>query len=481
MVRPEGRQPRPHPALSPAGHEPNPRRLTRRAARDIYLPSPSKDVSDESVDSIVEGSTEASPRGPEDEPVDSFLEVSLGLSASSLPETSDRARQAYEAIGRPLAGTTVVHVLGTNGKGSTAGFLADALAADDVDAGIFSEPHVAGSDRLSGIRVDGDPIPAPAYRRIAREIADAAPVEPSIREVETLVAAAYLDECNVDVAVIEAVISSGADVTAALDTDLVAVTTVGVDHTDVLGDTRDAVAAAMADAIPSGGTVVSGGGGEPGRVIRAAAVERDASFVHPLAPVTGVTAGDGLGLRITYRDHEIASGAVGHYQVGNVRVGATAAERLGVTEGAIVEAIRAFGRPGRMETVAAAPRTVVDGAHNPHAFRALAATVAPIDAPVTAVVGVLDKKNWAEMATIVPEFADDVIVTAPSGANPHDDAPAPPEAVAAAIPAPTAVVRDPVAATRRARGRTPDDGLVLVVGSFYVVAPVRAAFIDGGA
>jgi dihydrofolate synthase / folylpolyglutamate synthase len=148
----------------------------------------------------------------------------------------ERIRELLARLGDPQRAYRAVHVVGTNGKSTATRTVAAMLAADGLSVGAYTSPHVAGWHE----RLDTDP--AGFERAVERVRADAEAV--GATQFETLTAAALADFAarEVDAAVVEAGLGGRLDATNVLDAEVVLLTNVGLEHTDVLGDTREAIA-----------------------------------------------------------------------------------------------------------------------------------------------------------------------------------------------------------------------------------------------
>jgi dihydrofolate synthase / folylpolyglutamate synthase len=150
----------------------------------------------------------------------------------------ERMRELLEALGDPQDAYPAIHVVGTNGKSTATVTIEQLLLADGLSVGSTISPHVAGwSER---IRVDGRE--ADFEAAVARVRAAAEELEATQFEVVTAAALAAFADAKVDVAVVEAGLGGRHDATNVLRTRVVLLTNVGLEHTDVLGDTLEAIA-----------------------------------------------------------------------------------------------------------------------------------------------------------------------------------------------------------------------------------------------
>lgn len=164
----------------------------------------------------------------------------------------ESTRALCDALGNPEKKFRSIHVVGTNGKGSTSYYLAGVLQAHGLKTGLYVSPHLVSLRER--IRIDDVPIPAEDLDRLllkvkaaadsvsaGRVAAGASPVEPTFFEVLTLVAFLYYAEQKIDVAVLEAGMGGRLDSTAVAGGEIAVVTSIGLEHTEVLGPTESAI------------------------------------------------------------------------------------------------------------------------------------------------------------------------------------------------------------------------------------------------
>ena len=151
-------------------------------------------------------------------------------------------RKLCEVLGNPQKKFKTIHVVGTNGKGSTSYYLAGVLQAHGVKTGLYTSPHLV--NMRERIRVNDLPIDDESLDRLIMQVkaaAEKAQVEPTFFEVLTIVAFLYYAEQSIDVAVLEAGMGGRLDSTAVADGELIVLTSIGLEHTEVLGSTECAI------------------------------------------------------------------------------------------------------------------------------------------------------------------------------------------------------------------------------------------------
>ncbi len=188
-----------------------------------------------------------------------FNQVSMfqNVGAGAYKPGLDRVLALSEAFGNPHRELKTIHIAGTNGKGSTASQIAAVLSASVFKTGLFTSPHLV--DFRERIRVNGEMIPEEAVVDfIDRFRAGYANIEPSFFELTTVMAFEWFRRCGVDIAVIETGLGGRLDSTNIIKPLVSVITNISLDHTALLGDTPEAIAAEKAGIIKPGVPVVVG-------------------------------------------------------------------------------------------------------------------------------------------------------------------------------------------------------------------------------
>ncbi|EYB69380.1 bifunctional folylpolyglutamate synthase/ dihydrofolate synthase [Deinococcus phoenicis] len=357
------------------------------------------------------------------------------------------ARALLDRLGAPDARFSSIRVVGTNGKGSTCAMLEAGLLASGVRVGRFTSPHLQRYEER--VRVNGEELD-PARTAAFVEWAKAQTPEAAFFDLTLALACQVFAEDGVEVAVMEAGVGGVSDATQALTrVEAVALTNVGLDHVSTLGPTLRDIALDKARAARPGVPLLSTAtAAEALEVVRGVAAETHAPLFTP---------GTHPALFALSRPPALA----GTHQQANAALAAATLRTLGY--GAGVEAALQATHPARLERFEVGGKTVwLDGAHNPHATRALAASVPRAD---VLLFGNLARKDTA--ATLAPllEVAPVRVFTAPS------DLATPPEELAAQFGGQS--VPPPAEALARALALTPPGGTLLVTGSLYLAGTLR--------
>ncbi len=340
-----------------------------------------------------------------------------------------RMKQLLAALGDPQRSFPAIHVVGTNGKTTTTRLAEALLAGEGLAVGAYTSPHVLGwAER---IRARGDQVDLEAALERVRAAAEAA----GATQFEVLTAAALAEFAaqEVDVAVIEAGLGGRLDATNVLGARLIVLTNVGLEHTEVLGETREQIAAEKLAVTSPGATVILG---EP---------EWEASS------------------RAAGAESVVFAGAT------NLALALAAAETF---LGRQVDPSPAEGLeiPGRVERVSEAPLEIWDGAHNLAGVGWLLARLP--SRRYVVVASILEDKGVDGMLAALSALGDTFVATASS--NPRA---LPADALAekaGTFFAQVSSIPEPDRAVASAREASGEDGAILVTGSLYLLADLAS-------
>jgi dihydrofolate synthase/folylpolyglutamate synthase len=412
--------------------------------------------------------------------------VNLEATAGQIHGLSlDHVRQLVGVLGDPQTAYPVIHVTGTNGKGSTARIVSAQLVEHGLSVGTYSSPHLQKvNERLAW---NGEPISDEAFAALVTEVAELSPlagVEPSYFELLTAAALLWFAEIAVDVAVLEVGLLGRFDATNVADADVAVITNVGFDHTDGHGDWRQRIASEKAGIVKPGSFLVVG---EPDPTLQAtflAEGPREAwvwGTDIDVAEERSALGGQVVSVRTPLGSlDDLFVPLYGSHQARNVACALAAVEAF-FGRALDVETARAglaaVTVPGRFEVVHHQPLVILDGAHNPDGARAAARTLAEgFDVPGrrVLVVGLLAPHDpRAVLEALDARRADLLVACAPD--SPRAISPDEIAAVARSMPVMAEVVADVGAAVERALAVSTDDDVVLITGSLYVVGAARTA------
>ena len=403
-----------------------------------------------------------------------------GLSLGSM-------RELMAVLGDPHESFRVIHVTGTNGKGSTTRFASALLAGTGLSVGTYTSPNLTRVNER--IAYDGVMISDLDLARVLTLLSEVEPLlehRASRFELLTAAAFAWFAEIGVEVAVVEVGLLGRFDATNVVTADVAVVTNIGKDHTDGAPGWEQLVASEKAGIIKPDSRVVLGPELDDLRSI----FDREPSaatyqFGREFDLDANLVAVGGRAISLTTPWSQLEDVHLpfhGAHQGENLAMAVMAVEAFfdRPIDGDLVDqALDAVELPGRFEIVGRAPTVVLDGAHNPHGARAAKATLDEEFARLGSwvlVFGMLAGKDPVEMLEAIgAEDFDAVIVTQPrwSRALPADEL----AAAATSMGLVVEVVPDVIEAFVRARAVTNDDDLVLVAGSLYLVGELRSAVI----
>ncbi len=322
-------------------------------------------------------------------------------------------RELLDQLKRPQDSFLAVHVAGTNGKGSVCAMLASAIQSAGLRVGLYTSPHLRKFNErvvVNGAAIADEELVdlmAVVEAGVAAAMAAKGMRDVTFFEFTTALAFEHFRRCGVQLAVIETGMGGRLDATNVLDPLVSVVTSIAMDHMEHLGNTPAAIAAEKAGIIKPGRPVVVGQLSPEGlRVIRdAAAGARAPLFVAHETATVSRTKYSCAGQRIKIETPDAQYGPLtlpllGEHQLGNCAVVATVLDRLRedfqlpISSDAASKGLEATRWPARYQIVASDPPTIVDGAHNPEAARALHATLIELGEgrPVALIAGFLNNK-----------------------------------------------------------------------------------------
>jgi dihydrofolate synthase / folylpolyglutamate synthase len=415
------------------------------------------------------------------------LEKTAAISAGHVDGLSlDRMRRVVEVLGDPQRDYPVIHLTGTNGKGSTARMISALVAAHQLSVGTYTSPHLEHvSERIAR---NGEPIEPNELAAALGELAsleDQAffPDRPSYFELLTAAAFAWFSQVAVDVGVVEVGLLGRWDATNVADGRVAVATNVGRDHTDGADDWRRRIAGEKAGIVKPGSHLVLGetdpalwplfeAQGPSDVWLR----DRDFGVVTDRIAIGGHV----VDLRTPHGVlEEVFLPVHGAHQADNAACAVAAVEAFfgrTLSPEVVAEAFSGLRLPGRFEVLHRAPLLVLDGAHNPDGARAAAVT---LDVAGTRrwVLGLLAGRDLDEMLDAFEVRSGDVVIAT----TPPSPRAVPAADVAAAVAARGVVahvvsdVGAAVASAWQAARAAGEGDLVMVSGSLYTVGSARTA------
>ena len=339
-----------------------------------------------------------------------------------------RMQNLMNHLGNPENDLQCIHIAGTNGKGSLAAMTSAILTAAGYKTGLTISPYVV--DFRERFQIDGEMIPPRTLVSLTQKVMDAVDAieaeggeKPVEFEAVTALALLWFAREKCDLVVLETGLGGRCDATNIVPHKLVAaITKIGYDHMEILGDTLDKIAAEKAGIIKEGSVVVN----YPDQPVEAmgpiltAAAEAHTSIITPDKDDLTLLRGKRLENRIDYGGYRAALGLPGTHQANHAAMAVEIALALwrefgyDISDDAILEGLANAKMPARIEVLRRHPLLLLDGCHNPDGAKMLAATLtrADFEENLVGVLGVLADKDYKEMLSdLAPCFAKVYTVT----------------------------------------------------------------------
>lgn len=403
----------------------------------------------------------------------------------------ERIRELLQKLGNPQDSLKFVHVAGTNGKGSVCAYLDSVLRCAGYKTGLFTSPYIETFEER--IRINGENIPMDSLREVTmavRDIAEAMVQHPTEFELMCAVAFEYFARSGCDIVVAEVGLGGRWDATNVISVpECCAIVRIGLDHTELLGNTTGAIAAEKAGIIKPGTSVVSWPQDKDALASIRKACEK-AEVPLTIANLDALSWGavnleqeGALPHRVfTYKDTDFETQLLATYQPANAAVAIECIAVLqnrgwAILDEALHEGIARAQWPGRFEVTRKHPLVIVDGGHNPQGASVLAETlndVLPETKPVF-IVGILGDKDFGGMLEQVCELGQAYVCVTPP--NPRA---LPAEELAHALRALAPEAEVYVAqgfdhAVEQAFELAGKDGAICAFGSLYSIHDLKAA------
>lgn len=400
-----------------------------------------------------------------------------------------RVRRLSRLLGEPHRHYSIIHIAGTNGKGSTAAMLEAVLKAAAFRTGLYTSPHLVSVTER--IRIEGLPISIDNFETILKQQKQLLEAQRATYfEALTSVAFSAFAEAKVEVAIVEVGLGGRLDATNIVRPVLCVIPSIGFDHQKYLGRTLSAIAAEKAGILKRRVPCVIGKM-SPGaaRTIaeRAQAIESQVFDAWQLCKVRSreITAiSNRLSISTDTADFDaLRCNLIGRHQMNNILCAVVAAQTLNrrginIDEAALRSGLQHVNWPGRFQIFQQRPTIVFDVAHNPAGMRAFIETfktVYPGRRPVV-VLGVLADKEYQKMLNAWRPVASHLIFCRIDSARAL-----PPEQLYGAahdMNLPSSIIPDASRALDEAKRRAGHDGIVCVTGSHYVVGRLLGDFTN---
>jgi dihydrofolate synthase/folylpolyglutamate synthase len=429
--------------------------------------------------------------------------LSLGHETLTIKLGLKNTETLLAALGSPQQTFPAVQIAGTNGKGSTACFLDSICRAAGIRTGLFTSPHLISITER--IKIGGHQISERRFAEFTETVKAAAenlvargdlPALPTFFEQITAIALLAFAEANVELAILETGLGGRLDSTTAVRANIIAITAIGMDHQQYLGNTLAEIAAEKAAIIQAGAVAIIGP--QPEAALEVISRRCESVGVQPrLIDLGGAVAPDSTRLSVAVSETTTDGRAIatfmsdatvyrnvqpalrGRHQVENAATAVAIAEALrekslSISDEAIVNGIETVTHAGRLELWEGNPSFLFDGAHNLAAARSLRAYLDEfVPPPIVMIFGAMRDKALKEMmATLIPK-ADKVILTSaddPRAASVAELLVALPQGCDEGRIMRSASIAD---AVQLARAITPAGGVVCVTGSLHLIGAIQ--------
>jgi len=411
-----------------------------------------------------------------------------------------RIRELLRRLDNPQEKIKVIHIGGTNGKGSTSAILQAILQRAGLSVGMFTSPHL--QDYRERIRINQTLIPKEEVGRIVgkmrpvlEDMLNEGLEHPTEFEVSTALALCWFAEEKPDYVIMEVGLGGEIDSTNVVWPLVSVLTSIGMDHMDYLGNSLKDIARVKSGIIKRGVPVVTSvAKAEALREIEQAAKDKGCSLVKIGQDVLWEK--DGLkenafhyrGLNRSYDSLELA--LLGEHQYVNASCALAVCELLAenqmisLTESAVREGLRSVRWPARLELLGGKPKILLDGAHNVDGMLALAKALRDYQGgplrrnKLILCMGMLQDKEIDQAVSIIAPLADRLIVTKPDSPRAGDWSYPARSAEKYLSKAQIITIEDPFLAVETGLKEASDDDLFCITGSLYLIAAIRKYLLE---
>lgn len=406
----------------------------------------------------------------------------------------ERIEFLLNLLGSPHKKLKFVHIVGTNGKGSTSTALSCVLKSAGYKTGLFTSPYVVEFGER--IQVDGEYIPKEEIVRSCElikekiKLMENEDMYPTVFEVTTALAMVYFEKKNCDIVFLEAGIGGKHDSTNVIPSPLACVfTAISLDHTEMLGDTTEKIAEEKCGIIKEGTSVVSyplscdnldftPQDQKAGEVIKRESEKLSCPFATPSCGKVKVIENSIDGLSFIYENLHIKTSMVGDFQIGNLLTAIETVKILrgkgfNITDEAIRNGAESFFIPARTEKASEKPLVILDGGHNEASVAALSKTVQRYlkGKKVTFLMSFMKDKDYETCIKTLAGICENMVFTNVDKVRGEKSSVL---AVKAKLFCNNVFCCDDAKkAFEKALSLTEEDGALIVAGSFYLASYIR--------
>ena len=383
------------------------------------------------------------------------------IGSKAYKPTLENIRVLLEIIGNPQDQLKFVHVAGSNGKGSTCSMIASCLTESNYKVGLFTSPHI--EDYSERIRVNGQTIYHDSVTKFVNQIKDEQlSFSPSFFEITFALALQHFAEESCDICIIETGLGGRLDATNVIDPILSIITTISLEHTDILGDTVEEIAIEKAGIIKQNTPILIGG-------IQSPAIDEIKNVAESMnAPM--------YNCENAIEIHSEFS-LLGLYQRDNYKLAISALNILKeqgvpVKNSAFMRGIDNLslntGFRGRLQIISRNPLTIMDVSHNPDGIKATLDTVAELNAGTLHIIfGLSADKDLKQIISTFPDHANTYFT---EFSNLRSAKIAQIQEISDLHPKDLKFFENPKSALEGAQNIAKQDDTILIIGSFFLVA-----------
>ncbi len=324
----------------------------------------------------------------------------------------ENIRNLANRLNNPQDQLTIIHIGGTNGKGSTTDYLRSILQTQGYKVATFTSPHlISHHDRF---KINNIPI---SDEDLLRHINLTTPYweefSLSMFEIDVFIAVNYFIEQEVDLAIFEVGLGGRIDATNIVNPICSVITNIGYDHMQILGNTLAEIAHEKAGIIKETGLVLTGEKNPVLLQIFKDKAQREVIMPEPVKHYQIY----GNSIVYTYRDQQVEIPTVALYQIDNSKLAYETAYQLNehqlvkISQESILTGLKNTFWQGRFEKMSETPPIFIDGAHNEAGIDELAKTLSYFYQPITIVFSALEDKNYDKMLKKLELVTNDIIVT----------------------------------------------------------------------
>lgn len=396
----------------------------------------------------------------------------------------DRTRELLLKLGDPQKKLKFIHVTGSNGKGSTCAMLASIFEKAGYRVGMYISPYI--QDFCERIQINGVNIPGEALAGITervKEIAEGMDDHPSQFELVTAIGMQYFMEEKVDIVMLEVGMGGALDSTNVIDPPEVAViTNIGLEHTEYLGNTLEAIAETKSGIIKTGCSCVCyDGAPEVTEVIKKACAEKNVPLTCCDFSKIEFIEENLDGQRFRYEGAEYFTKLLGPHQLCNTCVVIEVVKSMrkrgwNVSEEALLSGLASTRWPARFEVLGHDPLFILDGGHNPQCAEALAESIKKTlsGRKVVFLMGVLADKDYFQIVDIIKPYAQEFVCLTPFSGRALDKVRFAEYLESQGLRA--SVADDVQSGIRLAEELAGKDGTVVGFGSLYIAGYIRTEY-----